>query len=460
MAASNLTWDQGGLTPATPNAASGPWNLSSLYWSNGTTDVAWINANNDTASFGSAAAAYTVTLGDNVTVGGLTSANTNVVTIASGTGTTITLAGATPTISGSGSITFGNGVILQGSNGLTKSGTGQLRISTGATYTGNTTFSAGSFVAQVANALPVTTQLNISGAFTYFTSGNNQTLAGLSGVSSAIIRDHVAANCTLTITGGTNNYAGTLIDTSTGSTSLVNTGGTLTLSNAGNTYKGTTTVSGGTLVAGNNAPSAANGAFGNTATAIILGDAGTTTNNYSPSLLTGGAFAIGRAVTIANQATSGTYTIGGNTATSSSFTGLVTTNKNLSVTQLASGTLSITGGITGASAGTKTLTFANAGAVNVNTTGISDGATGNLAITQSGAGITTLNAANTYTGATTISAGTLALGASGTIDNSSGVNLGTSGSPGTLDVTSKASFGFGSTQSVTGYGTISAAAKR
>lgn len=80
--------------------------------------------------------------------------------------------------------------------------------------------------------------------------------------------------------------------------------------------------------------------------------------------------------------------------------------------------------------------------------------TGVTAVTKIGAGTQTLSGANTYTGVTTISAGTLILASSGTIANSSGVNLGTSGSHGTLDLTSKASFDFGSLQSVTGFGTI------
>ncbi len=52
-------------------------------------------------------------------------------------------------------------------------------------------------------------------------------------------------------------------------------------------------------------------------------------------------------------------------------------------------------------------------------------------LTKSGVGTLTLNNTNTYTGLTTISAGTLALGAAGSISNSSGVALGTAG---TFDV--------------------------
>ena len=98
---------------------------------------------------------------------------------------------------------------------------------------------------------------------------------------------------------------------------------------------------------------------------------------------------------------------------------MVTTNQNLTVSQVVSGTLQVTGGITGASAGTKTVTFNNAGAVNVSTTGISDGTTGNVAIAQSGAGTTTVSVASGYTGGTTVSAGTLLV--SGGLTATSGI---------------------------------------
>lgn len=79
---------------------------------------------------------------------------------------------------------------------------------------------------------------------------------------------------------------------------------------------------------------------------------------------------------------------------------------------------------------------------------------GSNALSKTTSGSVTLDAANTYTGLTTISAGTLVLGTNGSIAGSLGVNLGTSGSPGTLDVSSKASFAFGAAQTVSGSGTI------
>ncbi|GAT32578.1 PEP-CTERM protein-sorting domain-containing protein [Terrimicrobium sacchariphilum] len=129
-------------------------------------------------------------------------------------------------------------------------------------------------------------------------------------------------------------------------------------------------------------------------------------------------------------------------------------------------TTSTFGGLTG---GTALATVINSGytgsltAITLNTgtgksysyTGvIADGATG-MSFTKTGSGSQTLGGANTYTGATTISAGTLILMASGTISNSSGINLGTSDSQGTLDVTSKTSgYTIGASQTLSGYGSV------
>jgi autotransporter-associated beta strand protein len=59
--------------------------------------------------------------------------------------------------------------------------------------------------------------------------------------------------------------------------------------------------------------------------------------------------------------------------------------------------------------------------------------TGNLALVKDGAAKQTLSGTNTYNGATTINEGTLALGAAGSIDSTSGVALG----GGTFDVSAK-----------------------
>ncbi len=93
--------------------------------------------------------------------------------------------------------------------------------------------------------------------------------------------------------------------------------------------------------------------------------------------------------------------------------------------------------------GTNTSTIANVNQL-----------TGTGGFAKTGTGNLTFSAAQNYTGATTISAGTLILGANGTFSGSPVINLGTSASQGTLNVTAKSSFAFGTTQTVAGFGTI------
>ncbi|MCX7414552.1 MAG: autotransporter-associated beta strand repeat-containing protein [Planctomycetia bacterium] len=85
---------------------------------------------------------------------------------------------------------------------------------------------------------------------------------------------------------------------------------------------------------------------------------------------------------------------------------------------------------------------------------------GSVTLTKGGAATLTLSAANTYSGATTISAGTLALGASGSFDLSPTITVGNAGSTGAvLNLTAKTGgFSFGSGQTLKGIGTIQMAA--
>ena len=69
----------------------------------------------------------------------------------------------------------------------------------------------------------------------------------------------------------------------------------------------------------------------------------------------------------------------------------------------------------------------------------------------SGPGRLTLNAANTFTGQTIIEAGTLMIGSNGSIANSSGIRI---ESGANLDVSAHESFTIGSTQALSGGGTI------
>lgn len=219
--------------------------------------------------------------------------------------------------------------------------------------------------------------------------------------------------------------AGNITGASSGGITVVSSGtGFVTLSGANN-YTGATTVQQGTLIAGSAA------AFGNSATDIILGNATTISSNFSPTLLTGGAITLGRKITVGfnNTLTAGIYTIGGNTANASTFSGALTLNQSLNVTQVAGGTLNLTAPIT-SQGGTRTLTFNNAGTVNVS--GIIQSLSGSFSVVQIGPGTTVLSGDNDnavtpfgYTGGTKISGGTLSVGIR--------QNLGSSSSPVTFD---------------------------
>ncbi len=88
----------------------------------------------------------------------------------------------------------------------------------------------------------------------------------------------------------------------------------------------------------------------------------------------------------------------------------------------------------------------------VSLTAIDNTNTGGL--TKLGTGTLNLNAANSYTGDTTVKAGTLKLGASGTIA-SANIIVGDADSSGTvLDVTAKSAFSIGGTQTLKGIGTV------
>jgi rhamnogalacturonan endolyase len=184
--------------------------------------------------------------------------------------------------------------------------------------------------------------------------------------------------------------------------------GTMMLANAGNTFTGPVIISGGTLVAGANAPNNAAGAFGNATSAITLGDANTVSSNASPALLIGGPFTVGRPVIITNLATTGTYTIGGSMDTNATFSGAITVNEPLTISQAANAVgnaLTISGGFTAGGSGLKTLTFAGPGNINVTATPVSNGS-GQLAVNVTG-GALTLAAANSYTGNTAVTNGFL-----------------------------------------------------
>jgi autotransporter-associated beta strand protein len=141
---------------------------------------------------------------------------------------------------------------ITGTGGLTLSTPiGYLALTAANTYVGPTTIGAGgTLYTGVTNALPITTDLTVNGAFAtaYINSLGvsvgtyNQQVASLAGTGTV----NLGAGTLTVSSGSSSTFAGAI----QGSTSLVKAGsGTLMLTGA-NTYTGTTTVSGGTLQVG------------------------------------------------------------------------------------------------------------------------------------------------------------------------------------------------------------------
>lgn len=194
----------------------------------------------------------------------------------------------------------------------------------------------------------------------------------------------------------------------------VNATDAITLTNAGNTYTGTTTVSGGTLRAG-----ALN----------VIDDSSQVTLN------SGTAFDLnGFDQSVNNLSGAGNVTLGANTLTENTLT------ENTAGTVTYGGVISGTGAVTAAGTGTWILTGDNnwtggttndSGVLQLGSGGTTGGITGDITnngalvvnrssaltlggaidgtgmLTQSGTGETTLSGANSYSGGTTVSAGTL-----------------------------------------------------
>ena len=375
----------------------------------------------------------------------------------------VTLGSATLTVGSSNTTTTFGGVI-SGSGALVKTGSGTFTLTGANTYSGGTTFSAGTVAIATAEALGSgastfdggtlanTAALTLasavtlgSGGATFATTGGDLTLSGVvSGVGSLT----KTGGATLIFTGA-NTYsghttvsAGTLqigdggisggivgditdnaalvfnrSDALTYSGNISGTGsftqsgsGTLTLAGA-NTYSGATTVSAGTLALGS-----ATALGGNTAVSVASG----ATLDLA-----------GHATTLASLAGAGDVALGAATLTtgganiSTTFSGVISGGGALVKT--GSGTFTLTGantysGGTTISSGTLTLgdggtlgdgnLVDNAALVIARSTALTlaHPISGTGTLTVSGSGTLTLAAANTFSGTTTLASGTLSLG--------------------------------------------------
>jgi autotransporter-associated beta strand protein len=245
--ATTLTWDSSGSSPTAPVDGAGTWNTTGTNWSNGTTDSAWNNTSDSSyiASFGSYVAgsannAGTVTLGSNITAGGLV-ANAayggTTYTIAGSGGYGLTLTGssvvANASLTLSANTTFQQGLNLTGGGGMELSFGGQTNTNTVGTTVGSGLTLNLSNLNSLTNANygaplgtgPVTVDsggiLNFSGGSSTGSLANALTISGIGAGAGALTLQGANITYNLTgpitlINGGPNSDAQVMLNGSTG----------------------------------------------------------------------------------------------------------------------------------------------------------------------------------------------------------------------------------------------------
>ncbi len=334
---------------------------------------------------------------------------------------------------------------------LTKIGNGTLTLSAAYTYSGDTTVSAGTLKMGASNILPNGPgKGNIIVNGTLDMAGRSETVNGLSG-SGTIDNSggNIGSGYTLTVGNNdtTSTFSGVMQNTlGAGNVALAKMGaGTLYLTSDA-TFSGNVTIKTGAVWI------ASSGALGvgpknvviqkyTTASGLHLN--GTNGNISLPSdisFFTGNSVSPGAIVNEAgNNTINGTISMstGGSTLVAAD-AGNLTLAGNIAVaTTQSPRNLQLGGAATGAVSGL-----------------ISDGPDGTnvLSLIKQDAGTWTLTAANTYSGATAINGGTLALGASGSLDNTPSISL---ASGATLDVSAvTGGWTLGPIQTLSGYGTV------
>jgi autotransporter-associated beta strand protein len=312
------------------------------------------------------------------------------------------------TITGSGyGLTLGGAqggtlasILGTGAGTLTKQDAGTWTLSGANTYSGTTTISAGKLKVGVANAIPSTSAVTVTG--TLDLNGFSDAVGSLAGGGTV---DNGSGAGTYTLTTGADNtnttFSGAIQNTS-GSVALTKSGtGTLTLSGT-NTFSGATTVN-----AGNHA-----------GTWTLTG-----ANTYTgTTTISAGKLKVG----VANAIPS---------------TSAVTVTGTLDLNGFSDAVGSLAGGGTvdnGSGVGTYTL---SAGVDNTSTTfsGAIQNTSGSVALTKSGTGTLTLSGTNTFSGATTVNAGFLLVNgtdASSAVTVNTGGSLGGTGTTGAVSVVS------------------------
>ncbi|MBI3881682.1 MAG: autotransporter-associated beta strand repeat-containing protein, partial [Verrucomicrobia bacterium] len=392
-----------GSTAATVNGGILTLSGAQSFTSGVTLNGGLLNLNNATA-LGTAGSTFTINGGTFNTSAATSNLNNNPLVINGdstfigtavldlGTGATTlgTSAGTNRTISAVATALTLSGNIANGTTatGLIKQGAGVLALNGANTFTGAVTVNNGTLRLGNNSALGTT-----AGGITV-NSGATLDLTNNTAITGESLT--LAGSGMLTSTGGVNIWAGpitvnnsefnvstgsdlTLADVVTGPGGVEKTGsGILRVANTGNNYTGTTIVKAGTLIAVSNAPVSANGTFGNSAAAVLLGDSQGTA---VAALFANSGATVDRDVTVQTGSTGTKYLGSDGTTGTATFTGAITLNDNLILTNVVGGPLLISGLISGSG----------------------------KSLTKLGSGSATLTAANTASGTLTVSGGDLIL---------------------------------------------------
>ncbi|MEO5916094.1 MAG: autotransporter-associated beta strand repeat-containing protein [Luteolibacter sp.] len=332
--------------------------------------------------------------------GGKLQARTATATFMGGLTNAFVKAGGAVIDTNGNAVTISQALLNNGGGGLTKQGTAALTLSGANTFTGDTVVSADSLILANATALGGSTlNYNNQGGTVSFGALAATTFGGLKGSQPLALTNASLASVALTV--GNNNTNSTYDGVLSGSGSLIKNGtGSLTLTNATNSFTGGVTVSAGSLIVPNST------ALGTTAKLIDVSN-GTAGNVQLHLNGSGGSVNLPGTFTYSTSNTAGTIF---NDAGTNSIAGQINMVAGGGGTNIQSdaGSLTVSANIT-ATTGTRSLALQGVSDGTVSGM-ISDGATSGLPLTKNGAGTWLLSGLNSYTGITTVNAGTLRAG--------------------------------------------------